>query len=101
MDILHQHQNGACLIVSLKGRFTFADNQLFKGLLENLNDSVSTLDLNLSQVEFIDSAGLGMLLLALEKLEQHHGRITLRGAQGQVQQMIDISRFEDLFDVVS
>lgn len=100
MEITHQHINGMRCQVGLKGRFTFSDNQAFRELLNNISTSSTTLELELAALEFIDSAGLGMLLLAHEMLQQRGGGIVLRTPRGQVQQMIDLSRFDRLFTVI-
>jgi anti-anti-sigma factor len=48
-------------------------------------------------LEFIDSAGLGMLLIIRDKLNAKNGSVLLRGSQGQVQKMLKLGNFETLF----
>lgn len=91
-------QNGATFEVALRGRFTFAENQQFKTILHSIKGarpSVAVLDL--ANVEFIDSAGLGMLLLAKDEMDASGASILLRGATGQVKKMLHVSCFEVLF----
>ena len=57
--------------------------------------------INLSELEFIDSAGLGMLLIARDKVRSVEGKIVLKGAQGQVKKMLDLGHFERLFQLDS
>jgi len=84
--------------VDLKGRLTFADYSLFREITMLFNDAeVNDCLIDLSELEFIDSAGLGMLLIARDKLQSRNGRLILRGAVGQVKKMIDLGRLDALF----
>jgi stage II sporulation protein AA (anti-sigma F factor antagonist) len=52
--------------------------------------------LDLHGLEFIDSAGLGMFLIARETAEKKVLQLRLRRPQGQVQQMLQVTKFVDL-----
>lgn len=97
MELSSTHQDSAST-VTLRGDFTFADNQRFRQMLSNLEGkSCAMLTVNLTQVSFIDSAALGMLLLLRDHAERHHCKLILQGAQGQVEKMFTLSRFDQLF----
>lgn len=84
----------------LKGRLTYSDYNSFRQLSEVLGTvegQMCTIDL--SELEFIDSAGLGMLLLARDRINERKGNITLRGAHGQVRKMLELGKFDTLFQV--
>lgn len=84
--------------IDLKGRLTFADYSLFREITTLFNEAdVNDCLFDLSELEFIDSAGLGMLLIARDKLQSRNGQLTLRGAAGQVKKMIDLGRLDALF----
>lgn len=92
--------NGDIMELSLKGRFTFADNKTFVGLLDNMaNQNFSKVVIDLANVEFIDSAALGVLLLARDRCEKSSMILLLRNPTGQVKQMFKISKFNDLFQI--
>ena len=84
--------------VEVTGRFTFGDHSSFRKLIEEVqgHDS-STLVMDVAGVNFIDSAGLGMLLLARDESEKTNTTVILRGAQGQVKRMLEVARFDTLF----
>lgn len=85
---------------TLRGSFVFSDNGAFKPLLDHAaNSVVSQITLDLSALEFIDSAGLGMLLLLRDACDKHKKRLTLRHPFGQVKKVFDLSRFEHLFTI--
>ena len=101
MNININETNGMT-VIALSGRFTFGEHSAFREAMMNHIDSIATggkVILNLSGVEFVDSAALGMLLLARETAQRRHGSVILRGATGQVQRMLEVSRFGMLFAI--
>ena len=71
--------------VRMRGRFTFADHASFLDVLEAIGSiNVHEVKFNLARLDFIDSAAMGMLLLALEEANKGHKPILLVGAKGQV-----------------
>lgn len=94
--------SGEEMYVELAGRLTFADYGSFKELTELFinKDNLNNCLLDLSKLEFIDSAGLGMLLIARDKMRMKNGEVILRGAQGQVKKMLDLGHFDSLFKVI-
>jgi anti-anti-sigma factor len=93
-------KNGDALELSLNGKFTFADNKVFANIFDQIaGRSFKRVVIDLSGVEFIDSAALGILLLARDKCEKSETALTLKNPKGQVKQMFDISRFNDLFKI--
>lgn len=86
--------------VHLKGKFTFADRQKFRQVFDMApaND-VSDVVLDFEEVEFIDSAALGILLLARDDAKKFGVGLIIRKPQGQVKKMFEISRFHDLFQI--
>lgn len=91
-------ETGSTLEVLMQGRFTFSENQKFKLILQQaLSSKPAVVIFDLGKVDFIDSAGLGMLLLAKDEMDSMNTSILLRGAQGQVKKMLNVSCFEVLF----
>jgi HptB-dependent secretion and biofilm anti anti-sigma factor len=87
--------------INLKGRLTFADYGNFREMIDTCSEhSSKKYHIDLSNLEFIDSAGLGMLLIARDKINLKQGEIALVGAQGQVKKMLDLGRFNSLFEVI-
>lgn len=100
MDIRKSMSGTACQIV-LTGKFTFADHANFKAVIDTAKDATITgLTLDLSALDFIDSAALGMLLIARDEANKRGNKITLYKPQGHVLKMFKISKFDSLFNVV-
>lgn len=86
--------------IVLKGRFTFTDYQDFRRLVrEGMSDAIPTHIFDLSELEFMDSAALGMLLLARDEAQKRDLKIALRGPRGQVRRVLEVARFDTMFDI--
>lgn len=93
-------KSGNTVKVELQGRLTFGDHSIFRKLIDEIRvQEAATQILDLSGVEFIDSAGLGMLLLARDEGEKSCATVILKAAQGQVRRMLEVARFDTLFNL--
>jgi anti-anti-sigma factor len=82
----------------LSGNFTFSDHHGFRDVLNAISEvGAKRVTFNMAQLNFVDSAALGMLLLAREASEKHRKHLVLRGAKGQVKKMFDMARFGAMF----
>ena len=67
MELIKKLHNGTHDITMI-GPFTFNDHITFREVLDSMETpDVQHIVFHMSQVDFIDSAGLGMLLLALDE----------------------------------
>ncbi len=99
MENIQQNESGR-YTATLKGRFTFSDHEKFLEIVNNIkNGDTKTVTIDLSSIEFVDSAALGMLLLARDEAEKKQIKVELRGAQGQVAKMFKVSKFDTLFNI--
>lgn len=86
--------------VTLHGRVTYADHPSFRNVISQIRESdARELVFDLADVEFIDSAGLGMLLMVRDTASQKNANIVLRSPKGQVQRIFSSSKFETLFTI--
>jgi HptB-dependent secretion and biofilm anti anti-sigma factor len=86
--------------VSISGEFTFTDHIAFKAIASRLfARQGKPIVIDLAKLEFIDSAGLGMLLIVREEADKAHRSLVLRGPCGQVKRMFDVTKFDTLFTV--
>ncbi len=82
----------------LTGRFTFTDYASFRKLVgEVVETRVPKIVVDLSRVDFMDSAALGMLLLARDEASRRNQSLILRGAKGQVKRVLEVARFDSMF----
>lgn len=89
---------GDCCEIAVKGRFTFSDHKEFKNILGLLADNtIKSIVLHFNGVEFIDSAALGILLLARDESLKNAKSLIITNPVGQVKKMFEISKFYELF----
>jgi anti-anti-sigma factor len=84
--------------IALKGRFDFQAQQEFRRSVEQaLKRGKNRLTVDLSEVNFIDSSALGMLLMAREKCECMGGSVVLHHPQDYVNKILKLCQFDQLF----
>lgn len=99
MDHRIEKTNHAHTVI-LRGHFTFADNQLFRQLMNQLiEQKPKKVVFDFEHVTYIDSAALGMLLLLKERLEESSIGLVLARPKDHVAKMFNISKFETLFAI--
>lgn len=80
-------------VVSMRGRLTFNDHAKLRALIrEMLQNRAKKQTLDLSSLEFVDSAGIGMILIAREEMANAEKKLTLRKAQGQVKRVLTVAQ---------
>lgn len=91
---------GSGFEAKLSDRMTFSDNPVFRRLLDEINAAQpSRCVFDLSELVAIDSAGLGMLIIAIEAAKTGGWVLVFQGAQGHVKQLLQLSRIDRLVAV--
>lgn len=95
--------NGNALILGLKGRLDQDNCDAFRDELTPHLDVAArdhlAIVLDLSQLEYISSAGLRCFMLAVKKAKTYDGRIVVAALQPMVAEIFQISRFDMLLEV--
>lgn len=92
--------SGAASVVKLSGRFTFDSHRDFRDAIStHLAGHANEIAIDFSAVEYMDSAALGMLLLARERAAEQGKTVTLTNCRGPVKAVLDIANFQRLFDI--
>lgn len=85
--------------VALVGRLVFAEHGTFQEIVELLAQaSGARVVLDLSELEFMDSAGLSMIMIAREEAEARHQSLMLRNPKGAVAQLLSLSALEFMLE---
>ena len=85
---------------TLRGRFTFTDNKAFRDVVAEIRGGgYRNFLIDMSGLEFIDSAGLGMLLLVRDAATESDVTLAVRGPRGQVKKMLDIAKFDEILNI--
>lgn len=94
-------KDGGRVLVKLSGRFDFNTHRGFRSAVEPLlsDADVSAVIIDFSGVEYLDSSALGMLLMLRDRMNVAQKEITLTGVLGNVRQVLDIAKFDKLFQI--
>jgi len=90
------------LEVTMSGRLTFDEHAACRKLIAELDDDDSAQKvINLTSLEFIDSAGLGLLLRIQDACSKSGKKLALKvPTDGQVSKMLNVARFDQLIPFV-
>ena len=89
------------IVVVIRGEMGFDDRSIFWSYIKDFQDSdIDYMLIELSGLEFIDSAGMALLLNASEQVAGLGKKITIKNPTGQVKKMFYVSRMSDIFDVI-
>ncbi len=87
-------------LVRLRGRLTFNDHAKLRALIrEMLQNKAKRQVLDLSTLEFVDSAGIGMLLIAREEMANADKQLILRAAAGQVKRVLTVAQLNKIVTI--
>ncbi len=79
-------------ILHLTGRLDLASASIFRNqVTELLGDGVSIVILDLGEVPFVDSSGLGAIVAGLKAARQGGGDLRLAGAQEQMRSLLELT----------
>lgn len=86
--------------VMLSGRFEFTDHERFRDVaaLVAANPGKRFV-LDVGGLDFIDSAGLGMILILQEEAERGGVGLTVRRARGDVRRSIELARIDEIVKI--
>jgi anti-anti-sigma factor len=91
---------GADREVFLSGKLSFSDHKKFREVVQGLRaGSFRRCTLDMSRLEAIDSAGLGLLILVKDTAKEKNLSLNIRAPKGQVRKMLEISRFGDIISI--
>lgn len=95
-----QTQHGNLLAVHLKGRLDAHTSKAFEErLIPPIDQGHKRILVDFSQVDYISSAGLRVLLLAARKLDEVGGQIGLCGLKPAIKTVFDIAGFSGIFPI--
>ena len=103
MDYAQQQNNGITLL-SLTGEVDVSVAPKLRSVLKGLIDtSTAKIIVDLSSVDFIDSSGLGLFVMAYKSIRAYNGKIKFAKARPEVLKVIRLTRLDkhfELFDSV-
>ena len=99
MDITVTEHNGVA-VLNLKGRLDLASGTALKEQVKDLFErGKGSIHLNLTEVEFINSSGLGTLVSLMKETRLRKGRLTLSNLASYVQEIFEITQLSHIFAI--
>lgn len=88
-------------VIRLTGRFDFGGHGDFKLCYEEAlaKPEVRKIAVDLKDVDYLDSAALGMLLLLRQQADARTLPVTLLNCRSLVREILDVANFGQLFDI--
>lgn len=91
------NRDGKTFIV-LQGRFDFNAHREFRDAVDQaLKNAGRDMQVDLGEVDYLDSSALGMLLMLRDKAKNASKEVSIANAKGAVKQVLDIANFGKLF----
>lgn len=97
MNILKK-PDGDRLTVALEGRLDTTTAPMLEEELRGALDGVVELELDMSALEYISSAGLRVLLSA-QKVMNRQGKMVLRGVSPEIMEIFEVTGFVDILEI--
>jgi HptB-dependent secretion and biofilm anti anti-sigma factor len=98
MTAVVAHQQNSHLTLKISGRFTFAIYKDFYSSYKDLPSRATSVEVDLQDVEYIDSAALGMLL-SMRNYFGPEASVRLTNANETVSKVLEIARFDKTFQI--
>ncbi len=98
---IEERPTGGVMILDLKGKLTIGDgDELLKDKINSLVQQGHTkLILNLAEVPYIDSGGLGQVVRTYTTVKQHNGSLKLMNVTKRIEDLLAITKLLTVFDV--
>jgi anti-anti-sigma factor len=88
------------VVIALRGAFTFKDHHSFRALLDVLKGGGGGGHvLDLSGLDFVDSAALGMLLIADDEARAAGRTLTLRRPPSRIARLMELAAMDTIFTI--
>lgn len=93
-------ENEGYITISLKGRLDFASStNLKEEILKRVAQGRNRIVLNLAQIDFINSSGLGTLVSILKEIRLAKGRLLLSNPASYVEEIFEITQLSHIFEI--
>ncbi len=98
---IEQRQREGIIILDLKGRITVGDEsaELRTRIRELIAAGVREVLLNLSDVDYIDSTGLGAMVICFTSLRKQGGRLKLENLNRRNVELLVLTKLTTVFEI--
>lgn len=99
---VREENHGSAILLSPEGRLDSNTSQGFEELLmKHIEAGNTRLAVDFTDLDYISSAGLRVLLMAAKRIKAANGSLVLSGMQEHVHEVFEISGFLSILTVVN
>ncbi|MBE6472611.1 MAG: STAS domain-containing protein [Coriobacteriaceae bacterium] len=91
---------GTSATMSLAGTLTVASSPDLEAACESLPDDVVDITLDLTDLEYVASAGLRVIVTQVKKAQQRGGSMRLANPSAEVMEVLDVTGLVEILDIV-
>ncbi|MDY6065252.1 MAG: STAS domain-containing protein [Finegoldia sp.] len=100
MDLSYDIQIGDDISVKLKGDLDISTCAPFRDeLLEKYEANKSNIIIDAADLEFLDSTGLGALIMVYNKAKEDGNNISIYNVKPHINKLFKITQMEKIFDI--
>lgn len=86
--------------IRLQGRMTFSDHDTFRSVIAAFDRPAGhRIVFDLSGLDFVDSSGLGMFIIARDTAQKRSLEFSIRAARDEVKRLITVAKFHRMFTI--
>ena len=94
------NESGNVTVLSLNGRLDLASGAGLKEQVKAyMSEQKCSIHMNLKDVDFINSSGLGVLVSIMKEIRMQKGRLTLSNLASYVQEIFEITQLSHIFEI--
>ena len=91
---------GDVVIFRIKGDIdAYSSPSLKDKIVKEIDNGVKRVILNLTNVDYIDSAGLGVLVALLKRIKKEQGVLRIAGLKPNIMKIFQLTRLNQIFDI--
>jgi len=94
-----QDTDPTTLTISIEGTFSFQKRDEFRESYINADKEIKNFVIDLSNATYIDSSGLGMLLILKDHADTIRGTVVIARPNSAVKELLDLSNFTQIFEI--
>ena len=97
---LAERRSGEIDVLELKGRLDVASAKTLKDKVQALVDQQRVrLVLDMGDIDFVDSSGLGVLVAALRSANKKGGDVKIAALQNKIRSIFELTRLHRVFEI--
>lgn len=91
--------NQAAVVIRMSKRFDYSSSGEFNAAIAAAIEGDGSVALDCTDMEYIDSAGIGLLVMAQKKVQEKNKRLILRSLKPAPKEILGLANIQKIIDV--